>query len=514
MSENSAISANENNDTAIAGISNVSGGEDRYGSDGGDGHGQSQSSNGGGRPSSYFMEGYTPLNIDMNALVMMDDNDSEYGITHSNSGGNGDNLDDEMDGDLFAAGYYHMMGAPPRRLNGAKDRLVRFSSPRDNEEDDASNRGNVSDSGGNDRIHNGGNYEDSSPTPAETVGVPDDFHLLAEQALRGLEVEHSSTLERSMDIGASAVITDTDGGNKHPPNHLTDFEACFPSFDEKHLGEPNMQAVDEQQQSNDLSPSATSKKGTAPKKIETAAMPKIQIDGLPKTTNSKPMDVNAIQKAMLSIRLKSPQLATDLDEGASSSFLSNEAHIATDEALATILSSTSQSIEHAQHSQLVSHGIVPAGPLAAFRRTTPKAQAASANLTRSGTMSEAVLRLWPLICFRRRMMAMGLGVLPVHDKNHYSKTLTIHILGADRVECSSEESVRKSVGPFVRWMDSALQSGSLGQAQDSLGRMPAYSPSTSIDSLLIEFSGPNMPSTLIGKELDLLTQSNCQSEGS
>ena len=38
--------------------------------------------------------------------------------------------------------------------------------------------------------------------------------------------------------------------------------------------------------------------------------------------------------------------------------------------------------------------------------------------------------------------------------------------------------------------------------------MPAHFQSTDINALLIEFSGPNIPITLIGKALNLLTRSN------
>lgn len=90
----------------------------------------------------------------------------------------------------------------------------------------------------------------------------------------------------------------------------------------------------------------------------------------------------------------------------------------------------------------------------------------------------------------------------------YSKTLILHILGADGVECSSAESVRKSVGPFVRWMDAALHSGALGGSKVNGVATQPQQPLLEIDSLLIEFSGPNMPSALVGDVLDLLSHSN------
>ena len=149
------------------------------------------------------------------------------------------------------------------------------------------------------------------------------------------------------------------------------------------------------------------------------------------------------------------------------------------------------------------HAIIPSGPLAAFRRSTPKAKSASANLSRSATLAEAVLRLWPLINFRRRMRVMGFGELKSQHETKHSKTLTIHILGCDRVECSSEETLRKSVGPFARWMSAAIQSGVLSTMQtSSAGSAPE------INSLVLEISGPNVPDWILSREINLLPSSS------
>ena len=111
------------------------------------------------------------------------------------------------------------------------------------------------------------------------------------------------------------------------------------------------------------------------------------------------------------------------------------------------------------------------------------------------------------------MGAIGLsGRLPPEQQRatrDYSKTLILHILGADGVECSSADSVRKAVGPFVRWMDAALHSGALGESKvNGVATQPQL---IEIDSLLIEFSGPNVPSALVGDVLDLLSHSNAPS---
>lgn len=221
--------------------------------------------------------------------------------------------------------------------------------------------------------------------------------------------------------------------------------------------------------------------------------------------NPKAVDIHAIQKALQSIRLKSPTLASNLDAGASSSMtsLSYATHAATNTALNHIIAvqfSPRQQKNQQQQHYYTTHGIIPSGPLTAFRRTTSKAQVASANLSRSATLSEAVLRLWPIISFQRKMRMIDQGLLlppqqPQQQQqvNRKSNIFTIHILGADGVECTSLESVRKSVGPFVRWFDSALSLGVLSESND-------------IDTLQIEFSGPNISTTLVGQTLDILVQ--------
>eukprot|EP00571_Detonula_confervacea_P001640 CAMPEP_0172329860 /NCGR_PEP_ID=MMETSP1058-20130122/61101_1 /TAXON_ID=83371 /ORGANISM="Detonula confervacea, Strain CCMP 353" /LENGTH=662 /DNA_ID=CAMNT_0013047053 /DNA_START=26 /DNA_END=2014 /DNA_ORIENTATION=- len=486
--ENMDHSGNPGNNT----ISGNDGGDDGNSNASDD---EAQSHGDGGRSSSHFMEGYTPLNFNMNTLAMMHEGSDE---SDSEGDGTDANIDEETDGELFANGYYHMMGAPPRRLNGVKDRMPGLAMPHDYEEDGASNH--THDSSGIENSHNDDHAGRNSPGSVE---VPDDFLLLAEQALRGLEVEHLSTLERSMDVGDTPDRTaDTSNESVNEPTPVTEFEASFPSFDEKLVGiniQTDENAVD----------SADTEAAVPAQKIEPATVAKIQLKE-PKPLKSKPMNVDAIQCCMQSIRLKSPQLATTLDAGASSSFSTNAAHVATDAALNAIINSTSQAIKQSHEQQSTTHTIIPAGPLAAFRRNTAKAQAATANLTRSGTLSEVVHRLWPLICFRRRMRVMGLGGLSQEQMNPCSKTLTIHILGADGVECTSEKLVHKSVGSFVRWMDAALHSGALAneRQEGAPTGMPPQDLPDGIDSLLIEFSGPNMPSALLGKVLDLLPQLN------
>ena len=458
---------------------------------------------------SYFMEGYTPLNFDMNALVMMNDDDSDDGFDGS-EGSPG--ADAEMNGDMFSNGYYHMGTTPHRRVNGVKDGVFPgVSIPEGQHEDEWSDNdpGNEAAAGHDQTIVHFANNNDnvsSSAFSEESEEAPDDFRLLAEQALRGLEEEHRSTLESACQLAADAgnnsasaqIISTPDStasDNENLQNNSPTFETTFPSLEE------TTNAFDA------ASSNETTIKSTIPAKLNSET-------NKSKPSSSKIVDVQAIQKAMQCIRIKSPELATTLDEGASNSSIATAVHDATDAALALLLQSTSHV---QQQNNLSNHTIIPSGPLAAFRRSTPKAKAASAHLSRSATISEAVVRLWPLICFRRKMRRVGLSRLsPQQSQEHENKTLTIHILGADGVECSSGDLVRKAVGPFVRWMEAALLSDALPGSKSNSGAeadgSPPDSRATDIDSLRIEFSGPNMPDCILNKTVDLLPQSQRESQ--
>ncbi|KAL7553011.1 hypothetical protein ACHAWF_016256 [Thalassiosira exigua] len=460
------------------------------GDDGGSAGGAREGGEGGSRPYSYLSEGYTPLNFNMNALVLDDGGDN------GSDGDDTDETDRGTDGDFHAGGYYHMMGAPPRRMNGVKDGVLGLAMHSDFGDDASSEATNNGSDNGNES-DNGNSHADSDFS--ERLEVPIDFHLMAEQALRGLDIEHSNVNDST--FGTPAESDDL------PPN-LAEADA------KSELLNVTPAVKDADFEKEVLSGAASDSAAKAPTpKIK--PMPKVNMRD-PVSPASKHMDAGAIHKAMQSIRLKSPQLADTLDAGASSAFSTHAMQIATDAALSSIIDSTSEAIDRSRHEQPSSHNIIPPGPLAAFRRSTKKAQAASANLTRSATISEAVFRLWPLICFRRRIRMNGVEGMPSkrQQMSNRSRTLVIHILGADGVECTSEESVRKSVGPFVRWMDAAFRSGALAQPEPkSSSEKSGESILTGcIDSLLIEFSGPNIPPDLVGNVLDLLTHSSVRSD--
>lgn len=90
------------------------------------------------------------------------------------------------------------------------------------------------------------------------------------------------------------------------------------------------------------------------------------------------------------------------------------------------------------------HNIIPSTPLFTFHRTSSKAIKSTSHLTRSATISEALSRL------------VQQNILPRHSDGEFPSTLTIHIIGADRVECATKETIQTAISPLVRWISSSL----------------------------------------------------------
>eukprot|EP00566_Odontella_aurita_P010352 CAMPEP_0113544188 /NCGR_PEP_ID=MMETSP0015_2-20120614/10573_1 /TAXON_ID=2838 /ORGANISM="Odontella" /LENGTH=428 /DNA_ID=CAMNT_0000444427 /DNA_START=2961 /DNA_END=4247 /DNA_ORIENTATION=- /assembly_acc=CAM_ASM_000160 len=157
-----------------------------------------------------------------------------------------------------------------------------------------------------------------------------------------------------------------------------------------------------------------------------------------------PVDSDAVLRAMSSIRLRAPSLASNLDN-----YTPQNPHIAR---TAERLSSVPKI-----------HPVIPRAPLSAFRRDTSKAVEATANLSRSATLAEAVRRCVPSALAEAEAEGGSGG-----------PTLTIHVLGCDHVECASAESMRSAFGPFVRWMGAVV------------------SPRRPPREILLELVGPNV----------------------
>ena len=282
---------------------------------------------------------------------------------------------------------------------------------------------------------------DSQSTNSSGVLVPLDFRALAEQALRSLDLEHEDTLLSQVQSPSTGEVGEDAADLRLQDG---DFVASFPTDFE------------------------------AAKRDEAS------------------VNFKAIESAMKNIRLKSPHFATALDEGASSALMGGDYGDAMDSALMEVLDNVSRNIE-SRGGAKTKHELIPPNSLASFRRNTQKAKRASSNLTRSAIMAESLIRLWPVISFKRRMAALGSSC----DSGMSTRepgTLVIEIVGADGVECSSEDTVRKAVFPFVRWVDKALRAGSFSSSV------------TGFSSLAILMTGPCLPDAVVGKVMSLLPE--------
>lgn len=155
------------------------------------------------------------------------------------------------------------------------------------------------------------------------------------------------------------------------------------------------------------------------------------------------IDANAVRRAVQSIQLQNPKLKQNFVEW-------ERSNKAKSRDVAPRL-----------------HPIIPLAPLAAFRKQTAKAISATSNLSRSACIAEA-LRRFDLL------------------QSHWNveKTLRIHIVGCDRVECETSERLRTLFGPIVRWI------GAYAEA-------PSH--------IHIDLIGPNIPEcAILGTPLDLL----------
>ena len=298
----------------------------------------------------------------------------------------------------------HYEAKPPMGGEGAffAD-MSAFPHP-DKEEDVPSGYAPLSMSGGPD--DGDGDDDDDNGDNAKAEEEEFDFRAIADQALRALDDEYLSTVQMQQEQEVPAVADDV---------NIVD--------------DNNNEEEEEEEEVHDQADSTADAD-------EATRLPS-QAKELP------PIDNDAVRKAMEAMRLKSPNLANTLDAGAEQR-LDAKYRLSLAPSLVPDV-----------------HGIIPPAPLKAFRKMTAKAVAASANLSRSATISEAIVRCLPHL------------LLPNQDNEQKESNLVIHIIGSDHVECQSEETVQAAVGPLLRWIESAC--------------------SSNVSSIEIELSGPNVP---------------------
>ena len=125
-----------------------------------------------------------------------------------------------------------------------------------------------------------------------------------------------------------------------------------------------------------------------------------------------------------------------------------------------------------QLSTIPEHTIIPSTPLRAFHRNTSASIKSTGRLSRSATIAEALSRI-----FEYQHLHIQDGKKDLTNV----RTLNLHIIGADHVECASKKIIQTTFEPLIRWIHNSLS------AKNRLFYHPV------IDNLHIKLLGPNVP---------------------
>jgi hypothetical protein len=148
--------------------------------------------------------------------------------------------------------------------------------------------------------------------------------------------------------------------------------------------------------------------------------------------------------------------------------------------------------------------------LLAFKRHSEKAKVATANLTRSATLAEAMERIFlqhstkndvtTTIATTTRALNMTTKMMNQYNRND---VFVIHCIGADHVECQSRQTIKKMFQPIIKWIheynDNIAQnhvtycSTAHENDESSITSSPGNSFLSTIKHLRIELLGPNVP---------------------
>jgi hypothetical protein len=101
------------------------------------------------------------------------------------------------------------------------------------------------------------------------------------------------------------------------------------------------------------------------------------------------------------------------------------------------------------------HDLIPPAPCKAFYKSTPKAKQATANLTRSATLAEAMTRLMLVgspTTTTTTTTALSSSAPRLVERSIPDGVLLVDIVGVDDVECKSFETIQTTFCPIVRWL--------------------------------------------------------------
>jgi hypothetical protein len=92
------------------------------------------------------------------------------------------------------------------------------------------------------------------------------------------------------------------------------------------------------------------------------------------------------------------------------------------------------------------HALIPVESRKCFFQLTTEAIQETANVTRSATLAEAILRIIPCAA------SMSGGTAVDDCVNQNKDTLLVDIVGVDHVECASAEKIQNTLGPLIKWL--------------------------------------------------------------
>mmetsp|Transcript_13691 Transcript_13691/g.33154 ORF Transcript_13691/g.33154 Transcript_13691/m.33154 type:complete len:472 (+) Transcript_13691:84-1499(+) len=127
------------------------------------------------------------------------------------------------------------------------------------------------------------------------------------------------------------------------------------------------------------------------------------------------------------------------------------------------------------------HPIIPSAPFQAFQRETDKAKRATASLSRSATIAEALLR-----CQQQQHESSLFSVGGTH--------LIVDVVGVDHVECASVARIQETFKPIVRWLGAW-----------NLASLETSSQSKSITTIELRLIGRDLSKSVSAEPIDLLT---------
>ena len=296
---------------------------------------------------------------------------------------------------------------------------------------------------------------------------PHDLFALADQALLALDDEYETTLRAGGDGLTAASETVAPAGSDGPacPSDSTaDAAGVVVGGSSSDVGgissssAPDLDLFSETAMATALAAAERDSRdgGTAG-----------EMEAIPGRDRSlPPVDADAVLRAVGAIRLRAPDLTAALDTGGAQGQRGSREEILPETTTITAAAMIP-----------LAHPIMPRAPLSAFRKGSARAVEATANLTRSATLAEAVVR-----CLSGRF---GETTASSASSPGGEMTLTIHVLGADHVECRTAESIRAAFGPFVRWIGG--------------------SSLISVRSLQIVLVGPNVPGSAVSRPpIDLM----------